>query len=217
MRLRCSNQNRADYHRYGGRGIGVCHEWKQSFESFLAHVGPAPSPQHSIDRIDNDGNYEPGNVRWATTSQQSRNRSTNVYVVTADRETLILKDAAEGIGVTQQALRQRVTRCGWSWAQAVACKGSARKEKPACRRGHDMTGDNVYVRPGDSGRACVICRLISSKNRAVRSTKCANGHPRIDNERSATGRRKRCQVCRALSDASASSRRQKKVAATKTF
>jgi hypothetical protein len=62
-----------DYHSYGGRGIRVCQEWLDSFEAFAAHIGPRPSPRHSVDRIDNDRGYEPGNVRWATHSQQLRN------------------------------------------------------------------------------------------------------------------------------------------------
>jgi hypothetical protein len=63
--------------RYSGRGIRVCDEWSRSFAAFYAHVGPRPSSDYSIDRIDNDGNYEPGNVRWATSYQQSRNKTHN--------------------------------------------------------------------------------------------------------------------------------------------
>ena len=74
MRRRCGNPRAADYPRYGGRGIRVCELWESSFEAFASHVGNPPGPGYSIDRINNDGNYEPGNVRWATASEQALNR-----------------------------------------------------------------------------------------------------------------------------------------------
>lgn len=72
---RCFNPNDRAFHNYGGRGITVCARWRDGYENFLADVGRRPSPKHSIDRYpDNDGNYEPDNVRWATKSEQQRNR-----------------------------------------------------------------------------------------------------------------------------------------------
>lgn len=73
MRARCGNPKRPDYKNYGGRGITVCDRWRGSFPNFYADMGPKPSPVHSIDRINNDGNYDPDNCRWATRSQQRRN------------------------------------------------------------------------------------------------------------------------------------------------
>ena len=68
MKQRCYNVNSTYYKDYGGRGITICDEWKQDFVSFRDYMGDKPTPQHSIDRINNNGNYEPGNVRWATKS-----------------------------------------------------------------------------------------------------------------------------------------------------
>ena len=75
MLARCSNPRNDAYADYGGRGIAVCARW-QKFENFLADMGLRPSQKHSIDRINNDGNYEPGNCRWATPTQQARNHRT---------------------------------------------------------------------------------------------------------------------------------------------
>jgi hypothetical protein len=74
MIQRCSNPNRLDYERYGGRGIRVCAEWRHDFPAFLSHIGRKPSPLHSLDRIRNNQGYEPGNIRWATAKEQSNNR-----------------------------------------------------------------------------------------------------------------------------------------------
>lgn len=73
IRSRCENPKNAGYYKYGARGIRVCERWRK-FENFLADMGPRPSPKHSIDRIDNDGNYEPGNCRWADALTQLYNR-----------------------------------------------------------------------------------------------------------------------------------------------
>lgn len=73
MHDRCSNPNNHAYHNYGGRGIRVCDRW-QNFETFVSDVGERPSPDYSLDLKDNNGNYEPGNVRWATAKEQVNNR-----------------------------------------------------------------------------------------------------------------------------------------------
>lgn len=74
MKGRCLNPRNPKFYRYGGRGITICERWRNCFQSFLEDVGERPSELHSLDRINNDGNYEPGNVRWATPLEQARNR-----------------------------------------------------------------------------------------------------------------------------------------------
>ena len=74
MLPRCYNNNFPRYRDWGGRGIVVCDRWRESFDNFIADMGFKPSPKHSLDRIDNNGNYEPSNCRWATPSEQQRNK-----------------------------------------------------------------------------------------------------------------------------------------------
>jgi len=113
MNKRCSNQNSKEWHNYGGRGISVCDEWIEDFDAFLAHIGPRPSSRHSIDRFpNNNGNYEPGNVRWATQKEQSRNTRVN-RLITIDGMTKCLVELCEIYGITENAVSNRL-KSGWS-------------------------------------------------------------------------------------------------------
>ena len=106
MRARCSPKYQ-DADRYHERGIRVCERWDKSFENFLADMGLPPSSAHSIDRIDNDGNYEPGNCRWSTKSEQARNRSNNRWIE-FNGERLLLIDWAARLGIKPQKIYQRL-------------------------------------------------------------------------------------------------------------
>lgn len=117
MKSRCSNAARVAYSRYGGRGISVCERWANSFPDFLADMGPRPSPDHSLDRIDNDGNYEPGNCRWATKKEQMRNTA-NTVRVSVRGEIVALIDACEQFGVRRSIVDSRL-RKGWTPEQAL--------------------------------------------------------------------------------------------------
>ncbi len=112
MRSRCHIPTDTGYHNYGGRGITVCDEWRESFAAFFEDMGERPSSEHSIDRIDNDGNYEPGNCRWATTKEQARNTRRS-RMLTLNGKTMCVTDWAKEIGLTPSALLYRL-RLGWS-------------------------------------------------------------------------------------------------------
>lgn len=110
MIQRCTNPRRAKFKEYGARGITVCDRWLKSFSNFLDDVGPRPSPSHSLDRFpNNDGHYEPGNVRWATAQQQALNQRRNVRITHAG-ESLTLSQWAKRIGVSQFTLYGRKRR-----------------------------------------------------------------------------------------------------------
>jgi hypothetical protein len=112
MKGRCYNQNDPAYGKYGGRGILVCDEWNASFGAFREYMGPKPGLDYSIDRIDNDGHYEPGNVRWASPKEQARNRRRQLKMV-VDGETKMLAELAEKSGVPYQTALWRFKQ-GWS-------------------------------------------------------------------------------------------------------
>ncbi len=129
MRGRCGNPNFPQFKDYGGRGIRVCERWN-SFENFLADMGPRPSAQHSLDRFpDNDGHYEPGNCRWATKAEQLENRRITIYV--------------EINGVTRSTI-------GWSQITGIS-KTLIRKRWNRGDRGQAL------VRPPRSGRHVPHC------------------------------------------------------------
>lgn len=108
-RQRCGNKNHPLFPIYGGRGITVCAAWVASYEAFLKDVGRRPSDEHSLDRINVDGNYEPGNVAWATSTEQNRNKRNN-HRVTIKGVTKTLAEWFEELGTPRSTYYSRRAR-----------------------------------------------------------------------------------------------------------
>lgn len=116
MKDRCRNPRAKEYHYYGERGITVCERW-DSFEAFFADMGPKPSSDYTLERIDNDGPYSSDNCRWATWTDQQRNKR-NANKVMWRGEMRSLMDLSEEYGVKQATIRYRLKR-GWTLEDAV--------------------------------------------------------------------------------------------------
>jgi hypothetical protein len=116
MRRRCNDPCRPQYSRYGGRGIRVCARWENSFADFIADVGMAPDKTSVLDRIDNDGDYDPSNVTWSTPKRSTNNRGVTRHVVVGG-DRVPVEVAAPLLGCTGSALRDRLRR-GWSEEEA---------------------------------------------------------------------------------------------------
>ena len=116
MKDRCFNPNSKDYPNWGGRGITVCDRWLNS-KHFLVDMGLKPTPKHSIDRIDNDGDYCPDNCKWATQTEQTNNRRYN-RLITIDDVTLTIAQWENKMNYCENVIRSRLER-GWSDYDAV--------------------------------------------------------------------------------------------------
>jgi hypothetical protein len=127
MIQRCLNPNDKGFRFYGGRGIGVCPRWleKDGYANFIADVGPQPKPRASLNRIDNDGDYEPSNVIWSDPKKQARNR-TNNHVLTFKGISMIVADWALKQGIKPVTLVQRLHR-GWPVARALTRRVERRR------------------------------------------------------------------------------------------
>lgn len=115
---RCLNPNSRSYPGWGGRGIKMCQRWQESFEAFLEDVGDRPGMEYTLDRIDNDGNYEKGNVRWATWTEQQNNRRSSRYL-THNGETKTVSQWARATGMKRDTLQHRIHDRGWSVEKAL--------------------------------------------------------------------------------------------------
>jgi hypothetical protein len=124
MLQRCHNPKSAGYENYGGRGIHVCEEWQRSFVAFFSHVGKRPTVAHSLNRIDNNIGYKPGNVGWALASQQMRNTTRN-RLVHFDGGLITVTEAAERLGWSPHTLHTRLWR-GWSLEETTTIPRGSR-------------------------------------------------------------------------------------------
>lgn len=146
MKKRCENRRCKAYRHYGGRGVVVCERW-QTFENFYADMGTRPSPKHSIDRKDVNGNYEPGNCRWATDIEQARN-TTLVRVVDVDGNRMCLSEACESAGLPYSCVRHRLV-AGAGISEALSRPVRQQTRRPTVTFcGEDMTLSEACRRAG---------------------------------------------------------------------
>lgn len=110
MIARCNKEDHKSYSRYGARGISVCQRWMK-FENFLEDMGEPPTSKHTLERIDNDKNYEKENCEWKTMTEQNRNKSTN-HKLTYKGQTMCISEWAEKTGIHKETIRHRIL-AGW--------------------------------------------------------------------------------------------------------
>lgn len=139
MVQRCTDPNYHSFSKYGGRGVRVCDRWR-TFVNFLADMGERPDGA-TLDRIDNDGDYEPGNCRWATPRQQSNNRR-NTLMLTFRGETRPLTEWAEITGIRRHTIWERVHNMGWTAEKALSRTDSAKGD---CARKLEFGGESHSI------------------------------------------------------------------------
>ncbi len=174
MKQRCSNARASGYSRYGGRGIKVCDRWVDDFWTFVSDMGPKP-PGYTLDRKDNSGDYEPGNCRWASRKEQSRNVDRNVKVVVQGKEYLlcqleeisrwkrnsIIIRAKAGMSLEEVLFGPRLPPANLLSARERAWAN--RRTQTHCKRGHEFTPENTRL----DKRGCRVCRqCVSAKGKA---------------------------------------------------
>lgn len=174
MLNRCYNPRQAGWNAYGGRGIWVCERWRQSFGAFLGDMGERPAGT-SLERVDNDKGYEPGNVIWATLEQQNANKRSTRTIVYQGQEVAVFLLAKQA-GLLRDTLLARL-RLGYSAEEAVAPSFDSHAKRAAlareqaaarsrCARGHELTAANTYLYSADKPIKC--CKQCRRDNRLRR-------------------------------------------------
>lgn len=181
MKQRCLNPNATGYSRYGGRGIKVCDRWIDDFWAFAADMGQKPKG-HTLERKDNNGNYEPDNCRWASKKEQARNVERNIKVVIDGKEYLacqleemsrwkrssIAVRAKAGLSLEEVLFGGKLPPKNLLDAREKAW--AKRRNQTHCKRGHEFTPENTYL-DKRGGRGCRQC--INAKGRAWRAKRDA--------------------------------------------
>lgn len=181
MRDRCLNPNSRAWNSYGGRGIKICSRW-DSFHAFVEDMGDRPEG-YSLDRIDNDGPYEPENCRWADRKTQQRNQRRAVYVMVEGKKYRAI-ELAELAGIKTDTIVERAKR-GLPYDQVVSkekladlsglalggkANGRRQRKKTHCPKGHEYTSENTILSK-EGWRRCRVC--FYAKERARRAKKVA--------------------------------------------
>lgn len=147
MISRCHNRDDSNFAGYGGIGISVCQRWRESFVDFLTDMGSRPSKGHSLDRYPNQaGNYEPGNVRWATATEQSRNQRSN-HLLTHDGQTMTIAAWSEKLGLNRWTIHNRL-KYGWSVDRVLSTSTTDSREKAITFNGETMLLSQWAIRLG---------------------------------------------------------------------
>ncbi len=160
MRARCFDPNHSAFPYYGGRGVTVCEQWRDSFAAFLADLGPRPGPKHSLDRIDPEGNYEPANVRWLLKSLQNRNKRTN-RILEIDGVKRCVAEWSEVSGVDGVRICRRIDELGWGVKDAVFIAAGQKPRKQLCVQGHVIDG----LKRRENGTPKRYCKTCASHYR----------------------------------------------------
>ena len=168
IKSRCNNPKNKAFKNYGGRGIKVCKRWQKSFILFLKDMGMAPTRKHSIDRIDNNGDYRPGNCRWATAKEQGNNTRLN-HLIEFKGQKKTLMEWSEIIGFHYKRAHKRIF-AGWDFEDVI--KNSPERRKFAhCKRGHPYSKSNLRMKreKGKLFRMCRECSRIKERERYHKS------------------------------------------------
>ena len=162
MRNRCTNKKSDNYAYYGGKGIKVCERWNDFF-AFLEDMGPRPTSSHSIDRIDSNGNYEPGNCRWATIEEQNRNRCSNLFFTLNG----VTRQTHEWSAITGLSMKVIYLRRGKGWSdEKILTTKKRRFDEAAVREIRRLRSSGVMTKQiaerFDCDRA-TIQRIVNRK------------------------------------------------------